>query len=127
MFAFDKRTPVAQRWHWCVALLAGYLVLTTACKSPKSGDPVVEISGVVRDSISKAPIDSAQVCFFEHTTVITCRYSTSTGRYGYSSIGTGEFTIRCVKDGYATKSIIVNATPRHLRFDSVNFELNSGP
>ena len=122
MSTLSRPVPTSPSNRWCLLPLMAVL-MTVACENPEVGDPVMRISGVVRDSVTSLPIDSAQACVMEVTTIINCSYSDGLGRYQYLGLGTGDFTVRCERQGYTPKSLTIRATPMHLRLDGVDFEM----
>ena len=112
----------------CIVLGTSLLAFSFACIEKTDGhDPSVftGISGVVTDSLSGNPVESARVCV-DDTTYIRF-YSDSLGRYKAGDFLNGDYVatwiVYCLKPGYSTKWQEVRTSPSNRDFDSVNFQL----
>jgi len=100
-------------------------VISFFCCNDKSLlDPVTVVSGIVTDSITGEPIDSAILCYNDTIECISYVYSDSAGYY-YFSQGWGyiDMTLFCSKEGYYSKSVSINSTKFKHIFENINFEL----
>jgi hypothetical protein len=86
-------------------------------------DPGVTISGVVTDSTSGLPIDSA-VLQADDTINSHPFYSDTLGRYTlFAGLGYRTFQVFCRKTGYQTKSRAVQSSKGNVTIRDVNFQL----
>jgi hypothetical protein len=86
-------------------------------------DPAVTISGVVTDSTSGLPIDSAIIQ--DGDTISSHPFYTDTlGRYNlFAGLGYRTFQVFCRKTGYQTKSRAVRSSKDNVTITGVDFQL----
>ena len=100
-------------------LLLVSLLLSGSCGM---GDPMTSISGVVTDSMSGSPIDSA-VLQIKDTLSPALFYSDSLGKYTALRFGYGTFRLFCRKTVYQTKSTTVRSSKDNLTITGIDFQL----
>lgn len=105
-------------WLRMVALVAGLTLLVQSCGlgGDDDGETSFSISGTVSDSLTGIGLDSAGVAIDnELSTVI---YTDTAGRFDYTSWGGGTRRVFAVKEGYTSKSRLVNlsADPKDVDF-----------
>ncbi len=96
-------------------------LLITQCEHPEIIDPFWSFGGVVTDSISGNPIESAWVSY-DDTIVKPRVYSDSTGNYRHALFGDPHpIRVFCGKTGYSTVDRMIY--PKGRAVDSVDFKL----
>ena len=93
-----------------------------SCKLDIS-DPVTSIRGVVTDSVTGEPFDSA-VINLRDTVSTNPSYADSLGRYAAGSLGYGPRRVFCRKVGYRSQSIVVISSEERATITGVNFQLS---
>jgi hypothetical protein len=88
---------------------------------PITGDWATLVKGVVTDSVTGVPLAGAKITVSD-TLGYTPTVSDSVGKYEFADWG-GHFLIYCQREGYATKSRVVQAQKRSSTVSGVNFEL----
>lgn len=87
------------------------------------GDPETVICGLVTDSITGLPIDSAMIVLNDTTRPLTATYTDTLGAYITGQFGWGRFVVYCLKEGYQTEWTTIQSSADKSVFDSVNFQL----
>lgn len=101
-------------------------LLFLSCEEKSLVDPVIVISGLVTDSVTGLPVDSAVLCYEDTVQCLINVYSDSLGYYHFSpGWGYTEFTIYCIKEGYYPESKTLRSTKLKITFENINFKLQS--
>ncbi len=107
-----------------VVALVSCVLLLPHCRSRTTNPEIyTPVSGTVTDSVTALPIADARV-FFQDTIAYTHpAISDSLGEWRHSFLGGGPAVYYCMKDGYSTKSLIVQTTSPGQHIAQVNFRL----
>lgn len=107
-----------------IPLLAITIVISLGCGFGSQGDPATSIRGVVTDSVTGEPIDSALLQIGD--TLSQYRfYSDTLGRYGiFAGLGYGTYHVFCHKEGYHMETRVVRSWKDNTMITGVNFQLS---
>lgn len=108
---------------WIVVFgLVVVAVLWLNCDLNK-GDPVTSIRGVVTDSVTGEPIDSAVLQIGD--TLSQYRfYSDTLGSYGiFAGLGYGTYHVFCRKEGYHMETRVVRSWKDNTMITGIDFRL----
>lgn len=113
------------KFLWIVIpLLAITVVVSLSCGFGNHVDVVTTIRGVVTDSVTGEPIDSA-IIQMRDTASANQHYTDSLGEYAYITFGYGQHRLFCRKEGYQSQSRIVTSSKGHAVVSGVNFQLST--
>lgn len=108
-------------WLRMAALVAGLTLLVQSCGMGDDdfAETSFSISGTITDSLTGAGLDSAGVAIDDESAFTT--YTDSTGRFDRVGFGGGTRRVFAVKEGYTSKSRLVNlsADPKDVDFQLV--------
>jgi hypothetical protein len=103
------------------ALVASLTLLVQSCGlgDDDDGETSFSISGTVSDSLTGIGLDSAGVAISNEQIIAV--FTDSTGRFEYTSWGGGTHRVFAMKEGYTSKSRLVNlsADPKDVDFQLV--------
>ncbi len=102
-----------------LVLLISGISLLQCNKGILIADWVSTVKGTVTDSITGAPLDSAEVFYSDSYFV----YADSLGEYQISDLGNPPPQVGCRRDGYITKTISLDIVTGKRLYDSTNFQL----
>jgi hypothetical protein len=98
------------------------LAIEMTCEEPVD-DVITIISGIVTDSVTGVPIESALIGLNDTTKPVVRTYTDTLGAYTLDPFGWGRFDVYCLKTGYLTKWTTIQSSANKFVFDSVNFQL----
>lgn len=113
------------KFLWIVIpLMAITVIVLLGCGIGDQSDPVTTIRGIVTDSVTGEPIDSAVIQIGDTLRSLEF-YTDSSGTYGvFAGIGYGTYRLTCRKDGYDTKQQVVRSYKGHTVITSADFRLS---
>ncbi len=88
------------------------------------GGGFTTVEGTVIDSLSGEPIDSARITMLDTLTLAEPMFTDSLGHWYHWYQGAASITYYCQKDGYHTKSAMVNPVREDQRITGVDFSLH---
>ncbi len=94
-----------------LALLIGALATTTGAEAQRTvGAPGGVLTGIVQDSVTGQPVGWALVTLVEKD---ERSFATEAGKFSFSGLGAGRFTLRITQIGYRSRSVplVVEAGP----------------
>jgi hypothetical protein len=106
-----------------IPLLAIAVVVSLSCGLIDQGDPATSIRGVVTDSVTGEPIDSALLQIADTLNTLPV-YSDSLGRYTIAHMGYGTYRVFCRKEGYHMETRVVRSWKDNTMITGVNFQLS---
>lgn len=102
-------------------LLSALVFAAVGCST--GPEPVYVIKGTITDSVTGAPIDSAQIIVGDTTTSTKIFYSGPQGHYKAYPDTVGRVQVFCRKATYQTKVITVELAVSRFLYEGRDFEL----
>jgi len=107
-----------------IGLLLLIFLVALACNSCRTGpEPLYLIRGTVTDSVTGAPIDSAQVTVGDTISPVVVFHSNQHGEYAAYPDTFGVVHLYCRKEAYLTRMIDVELVGGKFVYKDVDFEL----
>lgn len=104
-------------------ILILYFLLSIFISCSHKPEPRNLIVGIITDSLTGVPIDSAQIVIADTISLTRVFYSDKQGRYQAYPDTSGVVQVFCMKSTYKTKITTVDLTTNEDVYESINFEL----